>query len=195
MLRDNYSQFAKNRAVFAFGGNLPSLIGSPAQTISAALSELIAQGVEVIDQSRFFQTPCFPAGAGPDYVNLVVVVSTPHNPKVQLECLHEIEEKFGRARDSRWAGRTLDIDILSYENLIVPDLDTYQHWVDLPLDVQMKEAPESLILPHPRIQDRGFVLIPLCDVWPDWAHPVSGKTAQMLCDRLPISETQGIKAL
>ncbi|MBU2866211.1 2-amino-4-hydroxy-6-hydroxymethyldihydropteridine diphosphokinase [Pacificibacter marinus] len=187
--------FARNRAVFAFGGNLPSEIGSVNETISAAFDELRTHGVEVIDQSRFFQTPCFPAGAGPDYVNLVAVTSTSHSPKALLERLHEIEAKFGRARDSRWAGRTLDVDILSYENLIIPDLDTYQHWVDLPLDVQMKEAPQNLILPHPRIQDRGFVLIPLCDVWPEWTHPVSGKTAQMLCDSLPISETRGIKPL
>jgi 2-amino-4-hydroxy-6-hydroxymethyldihydropteridine diphosphokinase len=195
LLRDKNLQFAKNRAVLAFGGNLMSLIGSPVETIRAALGELIARDVELTDLSRFFQTPCFPSGAGPDYVNLVAIISTPQSPEVLLEYLHEVEATFGRARDSRWAGRTLDIDILSYENLIVPDLDTYQNWVDLPLDVQMKEAPQNLILPHPRIQDRGFVLIPLCDVWPEWLHPVSGKTAQMLCDSLPISETKGIKPL
>lgn len=192
MLRDKNLQLARNRAILAFGGNLSSSIGSVIETISAALLELTARGVVVKDQSRFFQTPCFPVGAGPDYVNLVAVVSTSLGPQVLLNHLHEVEAKFGRARDSRWAGRTLDIDILSYENLIVPDLVTYQHWVDLPLDVQMKEAPQNLILPHPRIQDRGFVLIPLCDVWPEWIHPVSGKTAQMLCDSLPISETMGI---
>ena len=165
------------------------------ETISAALVELAVRSVVVTDQSRFFQTPCFPAGAGPDYVNLVAVASTPHSPHVLLKHLHEVEVKFGRARDSRWAGRTLDIDILSYENLIVPNLDVYNQWVDLPLQRQMKEAPQELILPHPRIQDRGFVLIPLCDVWPEWVHPVSGKTAQMLCDDLPISELKGIKPL
>lgn len=195
MLRDNNIRFAKNRAVLAFGGNLPSLIGSSAQTIRAALDELKAHNIAVIDQSRFFQTPCFPVGAGPDYVNLVAIVSTPHSAEDLLARMHEIELKFGRARDIRWAGRTLDIDILSYENLIVPDLDTYQRWADLPLQTQMEEAPQDLILPHPRIQDRGFVLIPLCDVWPEWEHPVSGKTAQMLCEALPIGETKGIKPL
>lgn len=195
MLRDKNLQLAKNRAVVAFGGNLPSLIGASVEIITAALVELAAHDVEVTGRSNFFQTPCFPAGTGPDYVNLVAIVSTPHNPETLLEHLHEVEAKFGRARDRRWAGRTLDIDILSYDNLIVPNLDTYHRWVDLPVQSQMKEAPEELILPHPRIQDRGFVLIPLCDIWPEWKHPVSGKTAQMLCDALPISETTGIKPL
>ena len=138
---------------------------------------------------------CFPKGAGPDYVNLVVVVSTSLTPEDLLVQLHDIEAQFGRAREARWAGRTLDIDILSYEDRVVPDLETYQHWLNLPLQAQMEEAPSNLILPHPRIQDRGFVMIPLCDVWPEWIHPVSGKTAQMLCDALPISETKGIKPL
>lgn len=195
MPRDKSLQFAKNRAVFAFGGNVASSIGTAMETITAALVELSELGIEVTAQSRFFETPCFPAGAGPDYVNLVAVVMTALSPEVLLEALHEIEAKFERIRDARWAGRTLDIDILSYENIVVPDMETYRYWVELPLQTQMKEAPKNLILPHPRIQDRGFVLIPLCDVWPEWIHPVSGKTARMLCDALPISETKGIKPL
>jgi 2-amino-4-hydroxy-6-hydroxymethyldihydropteridine diphosphokinase len=188
-------QFAKNRAVLAFGGNLPSSIGPVVETISAALLQLLTCGIKVIVQSRYFETPCFPVGAGPDYVNLVTVVSTSYSPEVLLEKLHEIEAQFGRARDARWAGRTLDIDILSYGDRVVPDVETYRLWVDLPLEGQMNRAPDHLVLPHPRLQDRGFVLIPLCDVWPEWTHPVSGKTAQMLCDALPISETKGIKPL
>jgi 2-amino-4-hydroxy-6-hydroxymethyldihydropteridine diphosphokinase len=188
-------QFAKNRAVLAFGGNLPSVIGSVRETIDASLAALLNLEVVVAGKSRFFETPCFPKGAGPDYVNLVVVVSTSLTPEDLLMQLHDIEAQFGRAREARWAGRTLDIDILSYEKRVIPDLETYQHWLNLPLQAQMEEAPPNLILPHPRIQDRGFVLIPLCDVWPEWVHPVSGKTAQMLCDALPISETKGIKPL
>lgn len=195
MRRDKTLQFAKKRAVLAFGGNLPSEIGSVGETIDASLVSLLNDGVVVVKRSRFFETPCFPKGAGPDYVNLVVVVSTSLTPEDLLVQLHNIEAQFGRAREARWAGRTLDIDILSYEKRVVPNLETYQHWLNLPLQTQMEEAPPNLILPHPRIQDRGFVLIPLCDVWPEWVHPVSGKTAQMLCDALPISETKGIKPL
>lgn len=195
MRRDKSLQFAKNRAVFAFGGNLPSSVGSVEETINAAMAELVMRNIFVLEKSRFFQTPCFPSGAGPDYVNSVAVMSTPHDPKALLAQVHEVEAQFGRARDARWAGRTLDIDILSYEDHVLPDIDTYTHWVNLPLERQMEDAPSDMILPHPRLQDRGFVLIPLCDVWPEWKHPVSGKTAQMLCDALPISETKGIKPL
>ena len=195
MLRGKNLQFAKKNVVFAFGGNLASPSGSVVETIEAALTLLLENDVELVRKSGFFETPCFPAGAGPDYINMVAVVVTSRYPEDLLARLHEVEAQFGRARDARWVGRTLDIDILSYENRVIPDLGTYRHWVDLPLETQMRNAPKELILPHPRIQDRGFVLIPLCDVWPDWVHPVSGKTAQMLCDALPLSEVQGIKPL
>jgi 2-amino-4-hydroxy-6-hydroxymethyldihydropteridine diphosphokinase len=195
LLRDKSLQFAKKRAILAFGGNLSSAIGSPEQTIVAALDILGTHHVDVTACSRFYITPCFPKGMGPDYVNSVAVVETILPPEDLLFELNEIEEKFERAREVRWAGRTLDIDILSYENCIMPNLDTYSHWKNIPLKTQQEMAPEQLILPHPRIEDRGFVLIPLCDVWPSWKHPVSGKTAQMLCDALPASEIKGIKPL
>lgn len=193
--RGKAQQIKEKRAVLAFGGNLPSDVGSTRETITAALASLGEAGAHIVRQSRYFETPCFPAGAGPNYVNLAVVVKTTCEAEEFLAQLHDLEAKFGRTRETRWAGRTLDIDLLSFEDLILPDLETYEYWADLPLEVQMKAAPSELILPHPRIQDRGFVLIPLCDVWPDWVHPVSGKTAQMLCDGLPASEIKGIKPL
>ncbi|RPE63221.1 2-amino-4-hydroxy-6-hydroxymethyldihydropteridine diphosphokinase [Pacificibacter maritimus] len=195
MQRDNYSQFAKNRAVFAFGGNLDSSEGGVADTIASAIDTLGYNSIDVTACSKFYQTPCFPEGMGPDYVNLVAIVETTLPPHQLLDVLHRIEAQFQRARGVRWAGRTLDIDILAYENCILPNLEVYTEWRDLPAETQRNATPEQLILPHPRIEDRGFVLIPLCEVWPDWRHPVSGKTAQMLCDALPASEINGIKPL
>lgn len=195
MSRGKTQQFTEKCAVLAFGGNLPSDVGSTRETIAAALANLGEAGARIVRQSRYYETPCFPAGAGPNYVNLTVVVATTCEPDEFLAQLHDIEAKFGRTRETRWAGRTLDIDLLSFEDRVFPDLETYEYWADLPLAVQMKAAPSQLILPHPRIQDRGFVLIPLCDVWPDWMHPVLGKTAQMLRDALPAIEIKGIKPL
>lgn len=182
-------------ALVAVGGNLPSSFGPVMDTIDAAVQDLAESCGSIEARSRSFQTPCFPAGRGPDFVNLVVALHTAESPETLLAHLHAIEARYGRKRDERWAGRTIDLDLLAYGDAVLPDLDTYEHWRDLPLEIQMTKAPDQLILPHPRIADRGFVLIPLCDILPEWRHPVTGKTAQSMCDDLPESEKHGVKPL
>jgi 2-amino-4-hydroxy-6-hydroxymethyldihydropteridine diphosphokinase len=81
-----------------------------------------------------------------------------------LQCLHAIEASFGRKREERNAPRTLDLDLIDFDGRIRDD------------------AP---ILPHPRVAERGFVLVPLADIAPDWRHPVSGLSIRDLIDRLP----------
>ena len=72
---------------------------------------------------------------------------------------------------------------------------TWREWHDLPLDVQMSRAPDQLILPHPRIQDRPFVLVPLRDVAPDWVHPVLGMGVNEMLDRCDCDEIAGVVPL
>lgn len=91
--------------------------------------------------------------------------------------------------------RTLDLDLIALGSWVLPDRAGYQYWLDLPLEQQMVETPDKLILPHPRVQDRGFVLVPLCDVFPDWVHPILGKTAAELCAALPKTELEAILPL
>lgn len=172
--------------LLAFGGNLPLEGEDPLTFIPRALSQLSVLGVEVVERSPFYKTPCFPAGAGPDYVNGALKCRSNFAPEKVLSVLHQVEAEFGRARTSRWAGRTLDLDLLAIGEKIFPDAQNAQHWIDLPLEVQKQQAPEQLILPHPRIQDRAFVLVPLRDVAPDWRHPILGKTVTEMCDALPV---------
>ena len=107
------------------------------------------------------------------------------HPKNLLDILHEIEAIFGRRRDSRWGGRVLDLDLLAFGNQISPSLPKYTKWRDLPMSDQLKQAPNEMILPHPRIQDRGFVLAPLIDIVPKWRHPISGLTVIEMYADLP----------
>jgi 2-amino-4-hydroxy-6-hydroxymethyldihydropteridine diphosphokinase len=134
--------------------------------------------------SPFYATPCFPAGAGPDYVNAAVALKWDRTAKEVLTALHRIEAELGRSRVQRWGQRTVDLDLIAIGDQVMPDAQTFAHWRDLPLDQQMKEAPDQLILPHPRMQDRAFVLVPLADVAPDWVHPVSGLSVVQMRDAL-----------
>lgn len=181
--------------IVALGGNLLSRAGAPDETLRAALRDMSAAGVAPIRISRFYETPCFPAGAGPDYVNAVAVCGTPLSPEGVLEVLHRIEESYGRERETRWSGRTLDLDLLAFGQRVSPDPETARGWMDLPLDAQRERTPDRLVLPHPRIQDRGFVLIPLLDVAPDWVHPILQKSVRDMADALSEDEKSGIKAL
>ncbi len=103
---------AKMRAWVAFGANLPSKTGEPAETLSVAVQDLRDMGVTVRRASRVFETPCFPVGAGPSYINFAIEVETALTPEALLALLHQVEARHGRVRKTRWAGRSIDLDLM-----------------------------------------------------------------------------------
>lgn len=139
-----------------------------------------------IHESAYYRTPAFPAGSGPDFVNAACAVENLSlEPEAILKVLHQIEQDFGRERRVRWGARVLDLDLIAHGAAIRPDPRTQQAWVDLPLRAQSRVAPKGLILPHPRLQERSFVLRPLMDVAPEWRHPVLGQTIAEMYAALP----------
>lgn len=176
----------------ALGANLPSNAGSARETLIAALIALAAQGVVLTAISRFFKTPAYPAGSSPDYVNACAKVKCGDAAEHILARLHRIEAEFGRTRGTRWAARGCDIDLLAVGRQILPDVETQAHWRSLPLELQLKEAPDQLILPHPRLTERAFVLIPLFDIAPNFVDPVSGLAIKALLAALPEAEKAAI---
>ncbi len=178
----------------ALGGNAPSQAGEAAATVAAALEKLTFRFND-LRASRLYRTPAFPAGAGPDYVNSAAAFFSDDVPSVILSTLHEIEKEFGRERNQRWGQRTLDLDLIACGDRILPDVETFAHWRDLPLEQQKTSAPQQLILPHPRVQDRSFVLVPLAEVAPDWVHPHSGLSVVQMRDARPVDERAEVTAL
>jgi 2-amino-4-hydroxy-6-hydroxymethyldihydropteridine diphosphokinase len=170
-------------ALVAFGGNLSHEGSPPKDVILAALTEFERENLPIAQLSRLYETPCFPPGAGPNYVNAAATVTLRHDqePADVLAALHRIEARFGRIRQQRWGMRTLDIDLLAIGQTILPNREIFLHWHDLSPADQRSQVPQQLVLPHPRLHERGFVLVPLADVAPDWCHPVLDLTvAEML---------------
>jgi 2-amino-4-hydroxy-6-hydroxymethyldihydropteridine diphosphokinase len=164
---------------------MPSAGRPPDATVQQAIQEIGTVFGPPVSVSRLYRTPCFPPGAGPDYVNAALRIETGRRPAEILAELHAIEMRHGRERVKRWGMRTLDIDLIAYGAAVLPDLATYSTWAALPPDLQQMRAPDQLVLPHPRLQDRSFVLVPLADVAPDWRHPVLGLWWQRCWLRAP----------
>jgi 2-amino-4-hydroxy-6-hydroxymethyldihydropteridine diphosphokinase len=150
--------------LIALGANLPSPAGPPAATLRAALARLEQLGVKILSVSPFYETPAWPDPAQPTFVNAVAAVETALQPVELLALLHGVETAFGRLRSAPNASRTLDIDLLDYEGRVMTG---------------------DLTLPHPRIAERSFVLVPLADVAPGWRHPVTGQGVAELLAGLP----------
>lgn len=191
------SELSRNvtKSYISLGGNATSRYGNPTDTLNFAVSCLSGDSVKLLQISKFYGTPAFPKGSGPDFVNAAASVETTLSAPEFLAFLHNIETEAGRNRTKRWGPRTLDLDMISFGEAVLPDIDSHKTWVDLPLDQQIKSAPEELIVPHPRIQDRAFVLIPLRDVAPDWVHPVTKIGVDQLIDALSPDDIASVRPL
>ena len=151
------------------GSNLAAAgYASPLQTAAAALDELPNIGIGTLRRSQWYLSEPVPVSDQPWFVNGVVAVSTELAPESLLERLLALETRFGRVRGEANAARTLDLDLLDYDGRLC--------------------ATQRLVLPHPRLHERRFVLAPLCEIAPQWRHPRLDSTAEELLARLPAGQ-------
>ncbi|MFC0279555.1 2-amino-4-hydroxy-6-hydroxymethyldihydropteridine diphosphokinase [Falsigemmobacter intermedius] len=194
---------SEKRVIIAAGANLPVKPGKngpgasapegPCGTISRVAGQLESSGFKGLIASPVYRTPAFPAGSGPDYANAAFSALWSGSATEALAALHAIEAEAGRERLTRWGARTLDLDLIAVDNAVLPDRAGFDTWLNLPAADQIRRSPDQLILPHPRLQDRAFVLVPVADVAPDWRHPVLGRTIRELCDALPATERAEVR--
>lgn len=186
---------SRTEALIALGANLDSAVGGPKRTLEAALDQVREEVAQVVQVSRWWRTPAFPAGSGPDFVNAVAVIEPSSDPHRVLSQLHKIEESLGRARLSRWEARVVDLDLLAYGDVVAPDRETVLRWMALSTAKALETVPSELLLPHPRLHERVFVLAPLVDVRPSWRHPLLDRTARDLLDAAPADARAGVEPI
>lgn len=153
-------------SAIALGSNL-----GDSYAILEAATKTLAQIPRIILQAKssWYQSKAV-GPPQPDYINGCVILQVEMTPQLLLETLLKIENQFGRVRKERWEPRTLDLDLLLYDDLI---LDT-----------------PNLQVPHPRMRERAFVLLPLAEVAPDWIEPISGCTIRELVKEVDCTEVR-----
>lgn len=153
--------------LIALGSNLSHPTwGAPPAILAAAIEMLTIDGVETRRRSSIWRSAAWPDPADPPYANAVIAVETALSPIDLLHALHRVEAAFGRERGLLNAPRTLDLDLIAYGTLV-------------------HDRPNSLRLPHPRLQDRAFVLLPLAEIAPTWRHPIGNVGVAALLAALP----------
>ena len=159
----------------AFGANL----SNPKETFLAAIGLLRVRGVEVVKMSGLWQSPAWPPGSNqPDYINACAEVrfegeAQENNARELLDILHTVEAELGRKRTVKNAARALDLDLLDFRGQVIEDAG-------------------GMIVPHPRMLSRGFVLFPLEEVAKDWRDPVEGMELEEWIARLPLADVGGM---
>ncbi len=150
---------------------LGSNLNHPFEQLKQACSKLAQEAGEIKKYSGIYQSAAWGKEDQNDFLNQIVVVNSHLSPWEMLRCIQQIELEMGRQREVRWGERTIDIDILYADSLIIQNAE--------------------LTIPHPEIQNRRFTLVPLNEVAPEFIHPSIQKTNSELLaacvDPLPVT--------
>ncbi len=161
------------------GANLPSEeFGPPRATCGAALAAIAEHEIAIARWSRWYHSAPVPASDQPWYVNGLAEVETSLGPEELFDVLMAVERRFGRRRGEKNAARILDLDLIAYHDAVIGNED---------------DGEEPLCVPHPRLSERAFVVLPLAELAPDWRHPRTGASIRDLAGA--VANGQSIEAM
>ncbi len=173
--------------LISFGSNLRGHFGGSEATLRQSFTLLAKNGIDVVALSGLYETPPVGPGRQNNYLNAVAQVETRLSPASLIKILLRIEIACGRRRGPRWSARVLDLDLLAYRRMVFGWGEGINQLRD------GRAAASHLVIPHPRMDFRPFVLRPMIDIAAEWRHPALGLTAlQLLHGVEKSSETQGI---
>jgi 2-amino-4-hydroxy-6-hydroxymethyldihydropteridine diphosphokinase len=172
----NAQSRSRGKVLVGLGANSPGPWGSPAKTLKRALRELKQRGITVEAVSDLYETAAMGAARQPPYVNQVVLLATSLPALALLRLLKQIEARAGRRGGRPWGARTLDLDIVDYKGVTL-------NWSGNRKTMKRARV-RPLVLPHPQLELRPFVLRPLLDIAPNWRHPVLKLSARELWRRV-----------
>jgi len=161
------------KAYLAIGSNL----GNKINNIEVTKYELEQYKIKILKSSSNYISESWPDNSMPSYINIVIEIKTSLAPLELLKVCNSIESKLGRVRIYKNSPRTCDIDIIDYDSKI------------------LGRNNNKLILPHPRMSRRSFVLLPLFEVDKSWKHPKSKINIVKLINSLPIKDLRSIKQI
>lgn len=155
--------------ILGLGGNLTcETFGSPRTTCGVALQMLEARGIAVTGRSKWYESAPVPISDQPWYVNGIVSVETHLTPESLVKEVFDVETELGRRRTVANAARTIDIDVIAYNDVTIEGT-----------------TPDEVAIPHPRMHTRAFVLLPLTEIAPNWQHPNRTESLPELVAALP----------
>ena len=162
------------------GANLPTrLYGPPRAALGAALHTLHTAGINVIRRAPWYESAPVPMSDDPWYVNGVAEIRTALSPHQLIRKLLAIETDAGRFRQAGITSRILDLDLLAYDQVVI--------------NAETQDGVNASV-PHPRMAERAFVMLPLADLCPNWVHPKSGKgITEILSDMPPEQITRKLE--
>ena len=168
--------------VIALGGNVRGRHGGPRRTLRWALERLDEEPVRLLRASRLWRCAPFGPVAQPPFINAVAIIETTLSPRALMRFLKRLENEAGRRRGPRWGPRALDLDLIDYRGLVRRPTAAGGQARGLAAHAMQRRG---LMLPHPGIAERAFVLAPLAEVAACWRHPVTGRSAEQMLSALP----------
>ena len=175
------------------GANLPSSEGKPRATLKRALEMLAEAGVGIVEVSKVYETEALPVSDQPNFINVAARITSGLSASDLLRLFQDVEKSLGRKQTERWCARTLDIDLLTYGDAVLPDTN---QWLAVVVAIDPAAYLVEPVVPHPRLHKRAFVLQPLADIAPSWTHPHFGQTVlEMLESELILDQLSSISEI